>query len=177
MRDLEAENIWFRNGILFLNEPENIGMSRIQRNNNKETLRFIANKDGRIFRPVFFIEVSYDGKKIKARALFDIGSNKSCVTKDVIEILNLKKIDDGVIFQDVCNEQLIYLLSFIFGEDIKYTNIKVMEVRMHPEDPEPFDVVVGMDILRTGDFSIKSSSGDTKFTFEVGVSENKDGVS
>jgi hypothetical protein len=152
-------------------------MSRSQRSDRKEILRFVSDKKGRMFRPVFPIFVSSGGRKIQVRALFDTGSNKSCVTKPVIELLKLDKINNGVIFQDVRNDRPIYLLNFIFEEGIEYTNIKVMEVEKHPVDPEPFDVLVGMDILRTGDFSIKSSSGDTRIIFEVRESENKNGVS
>jgi hypothetical protein len=63
------------------------------------------------------------------------------------------------------------LLDFNFGEHIKYANVQVIEVSPHPYDP--FDVLIGMDILGTGNFTVESSSRNTRIIFEVRMSENK----
>jgi hypothetical protein len=137
-------------------------------------LRFISDRKGRLVRPIFRVFITHKGKRKFANALFDTGSNKSGITKEFAKQLELEKFDDRVIIQDILNKRPIYLIDFNFGENIKYRNIQVIEVAQQPYDP--FDVLVGMDILRTGDLTIKSSSGDTRIIFEVTMSENKDGV-
>jgi hypothetical protein len=171
---LEKENIWFRNGILWLGEEQEIEMS-IDYKSKNGTLRFISERKGRLIRPIFRIFVSHKGKRKYANALFDTGSNKSGITKEFVGELGLEKFNDGVIIQDTVNRRPIYLLDFNFGEHIKYTNIQIIEVAQQKDDP--FDVLIGMDILRTGNFTVESSSGNTRIIFEVGVSENKDSVS
>lgn len=170
---MKEENIWFRNGILWLGEEQEIQMTINPKSKNGIS-RFITERKGRLARPIFRVSVSYKGKRKFANALFDTGSNKSGITKEFAEQLGLEQFDNGIIIQDILNNRPIYLIDFHLGEIIKYTNVQVIEVAQQLGDP--FDVLIGMDILRTGDLSIESLSGDTRLIFQVSTSENKDGV-
>ena len=169
----EEKYVCVRNGILWIGEQQDIEMS-IDHKSKNGLLRFISERNGRLIRPIFRIFVSNKGKRKYANALFDTGSNKSGITKEFAEQLELKKIDRGVIIQDILNNRPIYLIDFNFGENIKYTNVQTIEVAQQPLDP--FDVLIGMDILGTGNFTVESSSRNTRIIFEVRMSENKNSL-
>lgn len=111
-----------------------------------------------------------------ANALLDTGSNKSCVVEDFAEHLKLSPIKKGTIIQSGVKRSSIYLLDFIFTENIVYRNIEVMAIPKQPTELGNFDILIGMDIIRTGDLVIKSGFGNTVIFFDVMDSENKDGI-
>ena len=129
-------------------------------------------------RPIFpiFISSSQNSKTINVNALLDTGSNKSCIVKEFADRLGLLPINQGIIIQASAVMNSIYSLNFIFSENLVYTNVQVMAIPKQPTVWGNYDVLIGMDIIRTGNLTINSASGNTLIAFEVKESENKNGV-
>ena len=97
----------------------------------------------------------------EAKVLWDTGATASVVTKSVVDALNLFPI--GKIEVHHANGTSIvntYYVNVYLPNRISYKFIKVSEGILGE-----FDLLIGMDIITTGDFAVTNSSKRTTFSF------------
>jgi len=102
-------------------------------------------------------------KHIKTRAIWDTGATISCISPNVLKKLCLMPIDsiliEGVNSLEQCEQVLVHVE---LPNAIIIQNIKPAVCIFSPPDLE---FIIGMDIIKTGDFLISNSCGKTLFSF------------
>jgi predicted aspartyl protease len=99
---------------------------------------------------------------VGASALWDTGASGSCISKSLASKLGLTAIE-------LCNiagvggiqESDVYLVDIQLPNQILVSNIRVSEFL----DNGKFDVILGMDIITLGDFSINNFNKESVFRF------------
>jgi predicted aspartyl protease len=120
---------------------------------------------------VFGISDSPIRKGTKVTALWDTGATVSAITPDLAKIMNLVPVS---------RTKVIGVHGQIKGVDVAKVSIglpnmvMVNEVNvMICELNQGFDLLIGMDIILIGDFSISNGEGKTLFSFAIPPFENK----
>ena len=97
------------------------------------------------------------------RGLWDTGATHSGISKNVATLLNLIPVRQTTIFhangQAVVN---VYNISTVLPNNIFVPLITVAEGTF-----SGFDLLIGMDIITQGDFSISNKDGKTVFGFRM----------
>jgi len=101
---------------------------------------------------------------IKVRALWDTGAMLSAVTPEIAKKLNSVPID-RIKVNGIGN----YCIADIVRVSIRLPNLAVLRnARISVLNlVKDVDMLVGMDIIRLGDFSISNGAGKTLFTFAM----------
>ncbi len=98
-------------------------------------------------------------------ALWDTGANQTGISRRVAQMLNLTPVDKQIhkTAGDPMNVN-IYRVNFFLTDKIC---IKGQMVHDLEGDDKDFDVLIGMDIISQGDFSITNFEGRTVFSFRI----------
>jgi predicted aspartyl protease len=111
-----------------------------------------------------------DRKGIKVKALWDTGASGTVITPEVSKELGLVPIDrirvagvNNVSIADVV-EVSIGLPNRVMVEDV---NVMICDLK------QDIDMLIGMDIILLGDFSISNGDGKTLFSFAIPPFSNK----
>lgn len=95
-------------------------------------------------------------------AVWDTGATNTVITGKVVASLNLKPIGKtraiGVNSSSIVNA---YLINLILPNNVAFYHIRVAELPV-----QGADVLIGMDVIRYGDFAI-SNVGKTRFSFRI----------
>lgn len=106
---------------------------------------------------------------VPAKALWDTGATMSCVSKEISEKLNLVPIGMKEIHtpsgKGIVNH---YKLSMI----INYLEISNFDVFGSEIGSQGIDMLIGMNIISMGDFTISNYHGKTIFNFRIPSNEN-----
>lgn len=96
-------------------------------------------------------------------ALWDTGASGTVISKNVVDKLNLKPIGKAKCFhangESIVN---VYAVNVFLPNQVGFQFIQVTEGIL-----AGFDVLIGMDIITLGDFSITNAGGKTMFSFRV----------
>ncbi|MCQ2960481.1 MAG: hypothetical protein MJ198_09905 [Bacteroidales bacterium] len=100
---------------------------------------------------------------IDITGLWDTGAISSVISQRLISILNLFPISK-------CEMQYaqgkkfvnVYKINLLLPNGIEIKGLTVTEGIF-----ENFDILIGMDIIRLGDFAITHKNGGTKFSFQI----------
>lgn len=99
----------------------------------------------------------------KYLALWDTGATGSVITKKVIEELKLEPTGITKAFHaqgdGIVNT---YLVNILLPNSVGFISLAVTEGVLNE-----MDVLIGMDIISSGDFAITNFEGNTTFTFQV----------
>ena len=87
------------------------------------------------------------------RGVWDTGATRSAIDKRIVDELNLTSVK-------IVNT---YRISMILPNEVTISNVLVSEVELG----EDCDLLVGMDIISKGDFSITNKYGETVFSFRT----------
>jgi predicted aspartyl protease len=120
---------------------------------------------------VFVASAAEPGRRgIKVKALWDTGATGTVITPEASKKLNLVPIDrirvagvNNVSIADVV-EVSIGLPNMVMVEDV---NVMICDLK------QDFDLLIGMNIIMLGDFSISNGGGKTLFSFVMPSFENK----
>jgi len=97
------------------------------------------------------------------RGLWDTGATRTSISNRVATLLKLIPIRQTTIFhatgQSIVN---VYDISIVLPNDILFPFKTVSEGKF-----SGFDVLIGMDIISQGDFSISNVNGKTTFSFRT----------
>lgn len=95
--------------------------------------------------------------------LWDTGATGTVITKRVVEQIGL--IPTGVINTYHANGECLvntYLINIRLPNGVALHTLKVTEGKLNG-----FDVLIGMDVIMRGDFSISNKDSKTTFTFQI----------
>lgn len=100
---------------------------------------------------------------IKFRGLWDTGATNSVITENVINRLGLKPTGLCKSFHVGGSEMVnTYLVNILLPNNTGVASIQVSKGVLHDAD-----VLIGMDVITKGDFSIGNCGGKTCFTFQI----------
>jgi predicted aspartyl protease len=107
-------------------------------------------------------EIEYEGNTEKIEALWDTGANITFINDKLINKLSLKPAGNG--FTDTLSGEKIpskyYKVNLTLPNNIEFPDIKVAS-----GETKTCDVLIGMDIISQGDFSISNYKGETKIVY------------
>jgi len=107
---------------------------------------------------------------IKARALWDTGAMLSAVTPEIEKKLNLVSTNrikvNGIGNYSIAD---VVMVSIRLPNLVELKNARILVLNLVKD----VDMLIGMDIIRLGDFSISNGAGETLFTFAMPPFENK----
>lgn len=102
-------------------------------------------------------------KKVDVKALWDTGASGSVVTQATAKTLGLVPIGKArVIYGGNEIDENVYLVCIYLPNHVIFP-AKVTEC----DDKTQFDLIIGMDIISRGDFSVTNKNNKTKFSFRV----------
>lgn len=100
---------------------------------------------------------------IQFMGLWDTGASGSVISKTVVDKLDLKPIGKSKVFhangESIVN---VYAINLFLPNQVGFQFVKVTEGILNG-----FELLIGMDIITTGDFSITNVGGKTTFSFRV----------
>lgn len=118
-----------------------------------------------IISPIGIINPFDNSINCQGVAKWDTGSNVTLITKQLADKLNLipeiHKRKAGLIEGDVFIN--VYIVSLELPNNIFVPNIEVLE--WPNSTKQDIDVIIGMNIISHGDFTISNFEGKTKFGF------------
>ncbi|OAV71236.1 hypothetical protein Barb6_01489 [Bacteroidales bacterium Barb6] len=95
-------------------------------------------------------------------ALWDTGATGTVITRNVAEQLGLKPVSKAKVFHvDGESYVNVYMIGIRIPPDVGFSSLRVTEGIL-----TGIDVLIGMDIISQGDFSITNSGGLTTFSFQ-----------
>ena len=102
--------------------------------------------------------------KIKeCTALWDTGASGTCISKKLAQELNLKPISKAKVFHAGGSHQVnVYAINLYLPNQVAFSFVKVTEGTLNG-----MDVLIGMDIITMGDFSITNVGMQTTFSFRI----------
>ena len=101
---------------------------------------------------------------IQAKAVWDTGATNTCISTQITKKLNLLPISKTQIASVNSIETVnVYLVDIYLPNKVIIPNVRVSE----PSALNSCDVLIGMDIIRLGDFSITNADGHTWFSFRI----------
>ena len=111
------------------------------------------------------IEIRANHRSIKVNAVWDTGATGSCISKNVAQVLGL--IPVGFAESNTANGKTLsneYIVDIAFPEDsLILENMRVRDFSGGPH----IDMLIGMDIIIRGDFSITNANNKTFMSFRV----------
>ncbi len=101
---------------------------------------------------------------VEVTALWDTGATNTSISKRLAARLNLPPVSRRTIqCAGQPYESNTYKVNLILPNHVAFQNITVTEF----DDSNRFDVLVGMDIITAGDFSITNANGQTVCSFKT----------
>jgi len=101
--------------------------------------------------------------------IWDTGATSSCITQNVVKKLDLKPISitkmttGGGVF-----DRNVFLINIYLPNKVTIPFVKVVEVSDLTQDTnDKVEVLIGMDIISMGDFSITNKDRKTCFSFRI----------
>jgi hypothetical protein len=119
---------------------------------------------------IFDITGNFGQKGIKVTALWDTGATGSAITPDLAKTMGLIPIN-RVKVTGVNNTSIVDVAKVSIGlpNMVMVKDINVMICSLN----QGFDLIIGMDIILLGDFSISNGGDKTLFSFALPPFENK----
>jgi predicted aspartyl protease len=103
-------------------------------------------------------------KRLTATAVWDTGATHSMITKETAQRLELTIIDTGrVVGVNSSTIADIALISIGLPNGVLIPNKRVIISSLGGQE----DMLIGMDIIRLGDFSISNANRETLFSFAI----------
>ena len=119
--------------------------------------------------------VLYNGEQMHTpRAMWDTGANITCISRAVLERLELKPIGAALV-NTPAGETIVekYIIDIRLQNELTIKDVVVLATEIGQQG---IDLLIGMDIISTGDFSISNFDGKTQFTFRAPSIEHADFV-
>lgn len=116
-----------------------------------------------IVYPAFDPKVQRLPDGCKVECLWDTGATNSVISARLVKALNLKPIGKVTISHAQGQTDVnTYLINIMLTNNVGVTFLRVSEGVL-----SGFDMLIGMDIISQGDFSLSCSSGKTVFSFQT----------
>ena len=105
-------------------------------------------------------------EKTIAKAVWDTGATSTCISPTLAKELKLQPIGKTKVLS-ASNETdgvNIYKVDIIVCDGIRLNNVAVCEMPIHYQE---IGLLIGMDIISEGDFSVSGFGDKTTFTFRI----------
>lgn len=113
------------------------------------------------------------GVKRKYRAVWDTGATNSVITERVAQECGLKPISLANIETANGTRQCnVYLASILLPNTVGISSLTVTEATLNGD----IEVLIGMDVIGSGDFAVTCSNGNTIFSFRYPSTDTIDFV-
>jgi predicted aspartyl protease len=97
-------------------------------------------------------------------AIWDTGASGSVITQSVIDACGLKPIGLTQVHDaSGARDSGVYLVNIMLPNSVAFVAVSVTTGKLAPGS----DVLIGMDIITLGDFSVTNKDGRTIFSFRV----------
>lgn len=137
-----------------------------------ETLSVILRSEVQI-GPAFDHKSSPPPTQYTFNGIWDTGATASAITENVVKKCGLKptgmvqvKTAGGIV-----NNAPTYLVSLMLPNKVGFTSLRVTELPI-----ESADILIGMDVIVRGDFSVTNYQGRTVFSYRIPSIERIDFV-
>lgn len=107
--------------------------------------------------------VKFQDKSYEAKTLWDTGATCSCISHEVVNALGLTPTGIAPI-QTPLGETTVntYLVDIELPNKVPVKDVRVFETEIGKQG---LGLLIGMDIINQGDFSVSNFNGKTTFTF------------
>ena len=140
---------------------------------------FTCKNKGLTNRLVNKVTILANEKIIEVFALWDTGATNSCISHDVAKALNLVSL--GLIKSQTASGDTLgnlYMVDIKLPNNVTVTDVRVMDSEIGKQQilvenlgqaitTENLGLLIGMDIITLGDFSVSNHGGRTVFSFRV----------
>jgi predicted aspartyl protease len=118
----------------------------------------------RVLSTKVYIESPITKSYVEANALWDTGASSSLITPEIAVKLNLKPISKTMMAtpSDKRVQSNVYLINLYLPNKAKIVAIQALE-----GTPSSCDMLIGMDVITLGDFSVTNFNGKTTFSFRM----------
>ena len=112
------------------------------------------------------VDIIGDGqKKNGAKALWDTGATGTCISKEVVTELGLQPVSQRQVLTPSGHAVVnVYLVDIILPNNVVFKDIAVCDSEIGDQG---IDVLVGMDVILNGTFTVSNYGGKTAFSFAV----------
>ena len=101
---------------------------------------------------------------VQFTAIWDTGATNSVITQAVVDACGLVATGMTKVFHvDGSSQVETYLVNLRLPNNVPYRGVNVTKGDL-PDDAE---ILIGMNIINTGDFAVTNFDGITKFSFRV----------
>ena len=117
-------------------------------------------------------------KKIKVLGIWDTGATHSAITKEAAEVLGLTPVSMGIVHGVHGHSQVnVYYVKITLNNQNITLQTRVSECAyLNATNKQKAGLLIGMNIINMGDFSISNKDGQTIMSFRVPSLENIDYV-
>lgn len=149
--------------------PYNIPLSRphLKRmiSNMENELVFTKVYDDFVGRIITNEHIWRGDNPIPVVAAWDTGSTLCCISPEFAKQLNLQPIseDDLHTAHGIMNSKM-YEINVLLSNQVTYTVYAMENPNIHGDN---VDLLIGMDIIKEGDFTISTYNGKTSFSFRI----------
>lgn len=135
---------------------------------------FTARCDGRSLQLKNKVHIVSDNNTIEALALWDTGATGTCISERIVKDLGLVSTGKMTISTPSGQaETNTYLVDILLPNRVNITGAQVMDSKIGDQG---IDILIGMDIITKGDFSVSCLNGKTCFSFRMPSVEETDFV-
>jgi predicted aspartyl protease len=115
------------------------------------------------------ISVDDSSRRSKYRGVWDTGATATMITPKIFNELNLAEVDTTTVYGVNSSKKVpIVLVDLVLPN-----RIKVNGVRATVSDIQGIDILIGMDLILLGDFSISTFEKKAVFTFAIPPFKNR----
>lgn len=130
--------------------------------------------DQKWLRTAVIVSDNFEGKVInpnvlraEVKALWDTGSTTTIISPEIVKILGLKPINkEPVVHLLGEGEVNVYKIALIISNDVSLQNVIAIEM---PCTTNTFHMIIGMNVIKLGDFSLKRRGDQIKLNFTLPV--------
>lgn len=111
------------------------------------------------------VAVKTDNTSIGALALWDTGATRSCVSHDIVNKLSLVPIGKASI-RTPSGASIVdtYMVDVVLPNDVLVKDIIICDSDIGTQG---LGILIGMDIIKMGDFAVSNFDGKTTFSFRL----------
>jgi len=117
--------------------------------------------------------IKYQEEMVRIKnAMWDTGANITCISKTVCDRLQLIPIGEAIVLTPL-GESIVekYLVDIELSKGFTVTDVEVLSTEIGQQG---LDLLIGMDIISLGDFSISNFNGKTQFSYRCPSREHID---
>lgn len=120
------------------------------------------------------VDIVSNSGNVKGIALWDTGASGSCISEKIAKKLNLIPIGKQKIFTPA-GERIVnvYLIDIILPNKVTVKSVAVCDSDI---ELQGLDMLIGMDIIALGDFTITNYNQKTFFTYRMPSQKSVDYV-